>query len=446
MATALLVTVLVLSPALFSAVRFRRDVSEFHAACSSLSLLPTACRLEPLALADPVGAKFPRASAFAKLTAEKGLTRFDSLLLAAAVDGGAVGGLHLMRGHFLEQNGNLTDAMCDFQAGFARGAAESNAAVEHARPGADAEAQSTLLSIDRARVEIAHRLSHEINAGRFRRVLREWRFEHDHHSTAIEGNTLSGGDVRALVEGRLCSPPCDTDAATEVLGVDVAFAAVASLTQYLSPASTGLWAAGMPTAPPMSLDLLRRIHKHVLGIGLLGGTWRDHQVFVGDYKPPAPEAVPALMLELETRWHSPAFLALHPVVQSALAHFDLVWVHPFTDGNGRTARLLSSYLLMRNGYPPLNILMRQRKDYYAALRAAHPPNGGCSRLLSRLFAERLLKMSTDLCDGLSRIPDVYAATIPTSSLRADELAKNSCPAMELRQLYPATSSDFCLAL
>ena len=430
MAIVVFTAVIALCTALLATARFHRDASEFHAACSTLSFLPTACRLEPLAPADPVSARIPPASAFAKLTVGKGLARFDSLLLAAAEDGGAVGGLHLMRGHFLEQHGNMTDAMCDFQAGLARGAAGSSAAIEHARPGADAEAQSTLLAIDRARVEIAYRLSHDGNAGRFRRVLREWRFEHDHHSTAIEGNTLSGGDVRALVESHLCSPPCDMDAATEVLSVDVGFTAVASLTQYLSPASPGLWAAGQPTAPLVSLDLVRRIHTHVLSGGLLAGAWRDHQVFVGGYKPPAPDAVPALMLELEARWRSPAFQALHPVVQSALAHFDLVWVHPFSDGNGRTARLLSSYLLMRAGYPPLNILMHQRKGYYAAMRAGHPPNGGCSRLLTRLFAERLLEMSTDLCDGLSRIPDDYAATMPASEnepVPVDALPKHSCP-------------------
>jgi Fic family protein len=62
---------------------------------------------------------------------------------------------------------------------------------------------------------------------------------------------------------------------------------------------------------------------------------------------------------------------LHPVERAALAHFRLVHVHPFTDGNGRTARLLMNLLLMREGYPPAVIRVEDRPVYYDALDAAH---------------------------------------------------------------------------
>jgi len=72
------------------------------------------------------------------------------------------------------------------------------------------------------------------------------------------------------------------------------------------------------------------------------------------------------------RWlASDEFAALHPVEQATRAHFRLVDIHPFIDGNGRTARLLMNLLLMRHGYPPAIIRYEGRPAYYAALEKAH---------------------------------------------------------------------------
>jgi Fic family protein len=62
---------------------------------------------------------------------------------------------------------------------------------------------------------------------------------------------------------------------------------------------------------------------------------------------------------------------LHPVEQAALAHFRLVHIHPFVDGNGRTARLLTNLVLIREGYPTAVIRRDRRLDYYDALDQAH---------------------------------------------------------------------------
>ncbi|MCP4717750.1 MAG: Fic family protein, partial [Deltaproteobacteria bacterium] len=61
----------------------------------------------------------------------------------------------------------------------------------------------------------------------------------------------------------------------------------------------------------------------------------------------------------------------HPVIQAALAHFEFVSIHPFVDGNGRTARLLMNLILIKNGYAPAIILKNDRKQYYAALEKAN---------------------------------------------------------------------------
>ena len=56
---------------------------------------------------------------------------------------------------------------------------------------------------------------------------------------------------------------------------------------------------------------------------------------------------------------------------AALAHFKLVHIHPFVDGNGRTARLLTNLILMKYGFPPTVVLKLDRKKYYDCLEKGH---------------------------------------------------------------------------
>jgi len=59
---------------------------------------------------------------------------------------------------------------------------------------------------------------------------------------------------------------------------------------------------------------------------------------------------------------------LHTIERAALAHYQLVWIHPFQDGNGRTARMLMNTIMMGSGYPPIMIKLEDRDNYYEALR------------------------------------------------------------------------------
>ncbi|MBC7106196.1 MAG: Fic family protein, partial [Firmicutes bacterium] len=60
----------------------------------------------------------------------------------------------------------------------------------------------------------------------------------------------------------------------------------------------------------------------------------------------------------------------HPVEKTAVLHWRLAYVHPFADGNGRTARLLMNFSLMRDGYPPAVVRKERRKEYLDALEEA----------------------------------------------------------------------------
>lgn len=101
------------------------------------------------------------------------------------------------------------------------------------------------------------------------------------------------------------------------------------------------------------------------------GQYRKEQVFITgtDYVPPAPEDVPGLMAgliaDLKQRQN-----ALHPVAFAAYAHRRLVDIHPFLDGNGRTARLLMNLILVNKGYCIVSIPPILRLDYITALQQA----------------------------------------------------------------------------
>ena len=81
---------------------------------------------------------------------------------------------------------------------------------------------------------------------------------------------------------------------------------------------------------------------------------------------PNPIKVPDLMNEFIQWLHSPPRID-HPIKISADAHYKLVSIHPFIDGNGRTARLLMNVILMQEGYPPALIRKEERKRYISAI-------------------------------------------------------------------------------
>jgi Fic family protein len=66
----------------------------------------------------------------------------------------------------------------------------------------------------------------------------------------------------------------------------------------------------------------------------------------------------------------PGLASLHPVVQSAKIHKEIVSIHPFSDGNGRVARLAMNTILSRHGYMPVQIFPVIRQEYIDLLRHA----------------------------------------------------------------------------
>jgi Fic family protein len=216
-------------------------------------------------------------------------------------------------------------------------------------------------------------------------------FQEAHHSTAIEGNTLALRQVEVLLgEGRAVGGK-ELKEYMEVTGY--ADAARWVYGQALRP---GPWSDGSL----LTLTEVRQIHQMALGPvwgvaphpNATGketpGRFREHNIaaFPGGMTPPPWPEVPARMRDwirgLGTIRH-----ADRPIEALAVSHTEFECIHPFLDGNGRTGRLLLNLLLLRLGYAPAIIYVRDRNRYLDALRAA---DGGDRGPLGELLARSVL--------------------------------------------------------
>ena len=221
-----------------------------------------------------------------------------------------------------------------------------------------------LTRIERARGFLeAARLSEDwLTTMRSRALLLE-----AHHTTHIEGTRLTLEQAERLLAGETVAG-ADPDDARELLNYRTAFEFVSG---YLNDGG------------PVTEGLVREIHRHLV-TGVRGGSatpgeYRRVQNYVVNsatgkavYTPPPPGDVAPLMSEL-VAWLN-ATSDIHPVLASGTAQFQLVHIHPFVDGNGRTSRLLSTLCLYRAGYDFKRLFSiseyydRDRAAFYAAIQ------------------------------------------------------------------------------
>ena len=128
------------------------------------------------------------------------------------------------------------------------------------------------------------------------------------------------------------------------------------------------------------------------------GRYREGQVFITgtEYAPPTAEEEPGLMAGLVEELNKRRD-AMHPVLLAAYAHRRLVDIHPFQDGNGRTARLLMNLILVNRGYCVVSIPPILRHDYITALQQAQRAQGPSDTAFIRLICECELEAQKDYC-------------------------------------------------
>ena len=257
-----------------------------------------------------------------------------------------------------------TDAVVEADGLFVRALAYSNSdSEEHQRAELNRKRTAILVEEIDARmlqnIDGRKRAFQRINSesAALRRAKKEAYFQHIHHSVGIEGNTMTLAQTRSVLETKLAVAGKSVMEHNEVLGLDSAL-------RYVNQTL-------VDKIGEISLEDILQIHKRVIGYvdPHEAGMIRTTQVYVGDYVPPSPEDIEPLM-EAFVQWLNSMEAKrdlMHPVRFAALAHYKLVFIHPFADGNGRTSRLLMNLILMQSGYPPVIIRKQDRLQYYQAL-------------------------------------------------------------------------------
>lgn len=181
------------------------------------------------------------------------------------------------------------------------------------------------------------------------------------YSCAIEGNSFSVDDTRELKEKGLGMIPAGKTLfeAFEMLNHFEAFEYMMQNTQH-------------PIDEELLKEINRRVTRHTLSYHApeaVAGEYATTDMTAGDTvfgdHKELIARVPKLLKSTEE-----AIVAanVHPMILAARFHGFYEYLHPFRDGNGRTGRLVSNYILLRMGHPLLIIPSENRKEYIAALR------------------------------------------------------------------------------
>jgi len=191
------------------------------------------------------------------------------------------------------------------------------------------------------------------------RTLQEKLFlEWTYNSNAIEGNTLTLNETKVVLEGITVGGKTLREH-LEVINHQEAILYVEEIVK---------------DEEPLTEWQIKNIHRLVSkGIDdSNAGLYREEQVFIpgARHVPPAAVLIPEKMEDM-INWYKIEGSYLNAIERGAMLHAIFVGIHPFIDGNGRTARLLLNLELMKDGYPPVIIKAENRLAYYEALDKAH---------------------------------------------------------------------------
>ncbi len=177
-----------------------------------------------------------------------------------------------------------------------------------------------------------------------------------YHSNAIEGNTLTQSETELVLTKGITIGGKTLDEHLEVIGHKDAIDYIENLAQ--KDTEINEW-----EIKQIHNLILRKINPEE------AGSYRTLDVIAAgtNYRYPAHYLLSQLMGDFALWLHSEAALKLHPIAYATIAHYRFVSIHPFRDGNGRTARLLMNLLLIHAGYPIVVINNQIRNDYINAL-------------------------------------------------------------------------------
>ena len=200
--------------------------------------------------------------------------------------------------------------------------------------------------------------------------------EYAHNSTAIEGNTLTLIQTKAVIEDGLSVGRKMLREIYEVVNHAKAFA-------YVQKCVTD--------KKPLDENTVKDIHALLMHDIIAGGVYRNVEVRISGagHKPPAPSE---MYRQVKSFYSDLAYKYENNAIElAAWTHAEFVRIHPFTDGNGRTSRMIMNYQLMLNGFLPVSVAKENRLEYFDALEA-YAVNGNLepfSEMIAGLEKQRL---------------------------------------------------------
>lgn len=210
-----------------------------------------------------------------------------------------------------------------------------------------------------------------------KRLWKKFQLEWNYHSNHIEGNTLTYGETELLLVHHQVTGTHDVRDIEEMKAHDLAI-------NYLKELVKDERSIIETDIRDLNQILLKEpFYKEAL---TKDGKPTTKKIIPGEYKTTpnnvklkdgsmfefaSPLDVPIKIQELLTWLHKELEKTdLHPIEIATFLHHRFVLIHPFDDGNGRTARLLMNYVLLRYGYPPVIVKTETKSQYLAALQLA----------------------------------------------------------------------------
>ena len=256
------------------------------------------------------------------------------------------------------------------------------------------EINNNMLSLVSDIMEKIGRLDNSLSLDKNPRLRKQNRINSIHSSLAIENNNLSYEQVVDVINDKLVMGP-----QKEIQEVKNAYNAYEMLTEL----------------NPYSLDDLKKVHDVMTFLTIKeSGEFRkgSEGVFDGDkciFICPPADRVKSLMENL-FNWMKENKDNIHPLILSSIFHYEFVFIHPFNDGNGRTARLWQNIILYNwkriFEYLPIESrIHKYQEEYYNVIAKSHI-NGN-----SNEFIEFMLKMINETLDEVSNtVPDIVDNT------------------------------------
>ena len=211
-------------------------------------------------------------------------------------------------------------------------------------------------------------------------IMQKFRLDCNFHSNHLEGNSLTYGETKALILFGITAQGKPLKDTLEITGHNEAINWVIDLVKGERPLTENfireLHSLLLQDSYKESKNADGEIVPRKISDGKYKTTTNHVETVTGEiFYFATPEETPAKMFDL-LNWYSQKTKEenANPILLAAEFHYKFIRIHPFDDGNGRTARILMNFILMQFGFPPVIIKTEDKANYFAALQMADAGN------------------------------------------------------------------------